>query len=598
MFINYRKLIFFIILIIVTSSLGIFAFKIEKAEATYCFPPGFSAGGCVAEISLSVSNKVTEICGKFIQIAANILSNLLSWGKFIESDIVKIGWKITRDLANMFFVLILMIIALAIILKVETYEMKTLLPKLIIAALLINFSLVFCGAIIDSSQVITNFFISQAGGEKFDEHLMNAFKAVEGLSKRKDVKVKGGDLEILWQMAIGAFMNVIFLLIILFIFAAFAFLLIVRLLMLQFLLILCPIVWLFWILPKTSNLWDQWWKTFLKWCFFAPASAFFIFLAIYSYKTLVSKSLADALRANDYRVFYSSFTDPAFLLQFLLVVGILFGGLIAAQKIGIYGAAGAIGLAKGTGKKISGVAATQRWWKARKTAREEEAKERVKRKAQLRRVGGVEQWRRETLRPTAKGRAEARAKKNEVIIKEAQKMGATMDLQNTMKIAGKRMPLTKSGRMQKLAAQALLTNPKSKQYQQMINRSKMPKPGTRKYEKIRKLATKTYQNISKKTIKDKLKRYQWKGKEVEEAVGGVKGVGKQQQGGGPTGSGPVPKQQQQGGGQQQTGRKAAARNRRVARTPRQQQQQQGAGPAPGPIGPGPVPKQQQPQPQP
>jgi hypothetical protein len=41
------------------------------------------------------------------------------------------------------------------------------------------------------------------------------------------------------------------------------------------------------------------------------------------------------------------------LIQFLVIIGILFGGLMAAQKMGIYGAEGAISIAKGIGKRTT-----------------------------------------------------------------------------------------------------------------------------------------------------------------------------------------------------------------------------------------------------
>ena len=45
--------------------------------------------------------------------------------------------------------------------------------------------------------------------------------------------------------------------------------------------------------------------------------------------------------------------QPKLLLQFICVMGLLFGGLIAAQKMGVYGSQGAIGIAKGAGKGVA-----------------------------------------------------------------------------------------------------------------------------------------------------------------------------------------------------------------------------------------------------
>jgi hypothetical protein len=49
------------------------------------------------------------------------------------------GWVITRDIANMFFIVILLVIAFATILQIEQYNYKKWLPKLILMAILINF---------------------------------------------------------------------------------------------------------------------------------------------------------------------------------------------------------------------------------------------------------------------------------------------------------------------------------------------------------------------------------------------------------------------------------------------------------------------------
>ena len=60
----------------------------------------------------------------------------------------------------MFFVVVLLIIALATILNQEKYSYKTWLPKLILMAVLINFSKMICGLIIDVAQVVMMTFVN------------------------------------------------------------------------------------------------------------------------------------------------------------------------------------------------------------------------------------------------------------------------------------------------------------------------------------------------------------------------------------------------------------------------------------------------------
>ncbi len=98
---------------------------------------------------LTLTSRFMGIAGAFFDIA--IEYNFHSLG---NSKAVQIGWTISRDVANVFFILILLIIAIATILRVGSYNAKALLPKLIVIALLINFSLVFSYFIVDFTNVI------------------------------------------------------------------------------------------------------------------------------------------------------------------------------------------------------------------------------------------------------------------------------------------------------------------------------------------------------------------------------------------------------------------------------------------------------------
>jgi hypothetical protein len=71
-----------------------------------------------------------------------------------------VGWVVVRDVSNMAFVIILLVIAFATILGSEAYEWKKLLPKMIMAAVLINFSRTICGVLIDASQVVIITFLN------------------------------------------------------------------------------------------------------------------------------------------------------------------------------------------------------------------------------------------------------------------------------------------------------------------------------------------------------------------------------------------------------------------------------------------------------
>lgn len=70
------------------------------------------------------------------------------------------GWQAIRDICNNFFIVILIAIAIGTIIKIPQWQIKALLPKLLIMAILINFSKMFCGIMIDVSQVLMLAFAS------------------------------------------------------------------------------------------------------------------------------------------------------------------------------------------------------------------------------------------------------------------------------------------------------------------------------------------------------------------------------------------------------------------------------------------------------
>lgn len=94
---------------------------------------------------------------------------------------VKIGFPIVLGVANMFFVLILLWIAIATIFDFEPFTARQLLVPLIIGALLINFSLPIARAIINLSHGIGNIFYNQLtrDGQSIRSALNKAFPVDE-----------------------------------------------------------------------------------------------------------------------------------------------------------------------------------------------------------------------------------------------------------------------------------------------------------------------------------------------------------------------------------------------------------------------------------
>lgn len=270
--------------------------------------------------------------------------------------VVLIGWRITRDIANLGFVLGIIVIAFATIVRSETYGIKKTLFKLIVIAVLINFSLSICGVFLDASAIATNFFLSKAtpnGTIALSQAITQAFNP----QKLWQVKPEGipsittgsgmlTSIASLFFVIIFSWMGVVT-------YFALGFMLLVRFVYIAFLLILAPIAWLGWIFPGLSvggqgHIASMWSEKFVKWTFFPPIVAFFIYLALYTVQyqsaiqsitnpnsaaSALSGALAIGSATTNANVSFSATIGSMFIF-----CGLLMGGLIAANKMSITGA--------------------------------------------------------------------------------------------------------------------------------------------------------------------------------------------------------------------------------------------------------------------
>lgn len=278
----------------------------------------------------------------------------LSTANITNATIVQTGAAIVRDVANMFFLVAIIIIAFATILRIPKYGIKETLPKLLLGALLINFSVVLAGPFIDLSHVFTKYFAS-ALPNGFSQALKTGWN-IGGLYNPNDnLLYKIGDA--MW----ASFQDITELilangviLVAAFVFAAGALFLVARVIYLWILLIISPIIWVCWALPATEQYWTMWWKKFLQWVFFAPVYLFFLYISALAINggllSNVDFNKQDLSGVSGWFI-TSLFGDFYQMLQYLLVVGLLIGALLVANSAGVLGASAAMGLGKKWGLK-------------------------------------------------------------------------------------------------------------------------------------------------------------------------------------------------------------------------------------------------------
>ncbi|MDP3052731.1 MAG: hypothetical protein Q8N22_02095 [bacterium] len=341
---------------------------------------GLDVVGGIAAVPLSLTIiGISLIAGSIASIAVQIggfLSNFALSLNFavIQNPIIDVGWKITRDLANLGFVLFIIIIAIATILRMQQYEAKSTLGKLIAVALLVNFSLMFAGVFIDFSNMLTKYFISNitgAGVGGLGTSLAAAFNVGQFLGVKDAADFAANILTFSGAVKIiaGLVFAVVFTLLVALCLIAVAAMFILRYLNLSVLLVLVPLACLSMILPSTESMWKEWWKNFIKWIIFAPVASFFFYLAVYlanNYKTFTGGISLDAQgvgKLNDLMGFGGTpMKDFAgSVINLVIVGGFLMFGLIISDKMGIGGAKTFLNVASAAGKGIKGFAGRKAW---------------------------------------------------------------------------------------------------------------------------------------------------------------------------------------------------------------------------------------------
>lgn len=350
-------------------------------------------GGFLFDISV-------KIVGKTISFILQIINAILVWlvgytaqlfdisiaialAGFSDLRFITVGWELVRDVANIFFIFVLLIIAIATILRLESYGWKQLLAKLIVVALLINFSMVIASVVIDASNLLALQFIERIypvsdkiavimGFSKITTHdptgvpgdpempltealsngwnnvlRMFSFAPVKDPTAVQALAFGIADNEIDADIAQMFFHVLVFILLLtaIFIFVALSALILIRSVTLMILLIFAPFGFLAYVLPVTRSISSMWWNKLFSQSFFLPACAFMLYLSIYYGMEVAQMSLPGSHTFN-----------TAILFNYFVIFAMLLGSIIVARYMGAYGASAAIGMGNKLKGKLQGYA--------------------------------------------------------------------------------------------------------------------------------------------------------------------------------------------------------------------------------------------------
>lgn len=299
---------------------------------------------------------VVFIFGGIAYLGGLILDESISW--FIRDfaaaydsgfgGAVEEMWLFVRDLINLSLILGFIYIAFRLILSSDDGGAKRNLVMLIIAALLVNFSLFFSKAIIDVSHIASISILDALPTEDGSDvqlglsgSFVNALSITEVFDDN-ETYAPGAEGSI---SGLTILLTLITLLVVGFVFAAIGFLIMVRFIVLIFLMLFSPVIVLGMIFPNLQSISSRWLNTFLKQAFLAPA----VLICLYASLVIIS-SLKDRWgEAVSNGADMTVFDQMPF---FLLGMGLLIASLVIARQMGAYGASGTMAVGRQVAKKV------------------------------------------------------------------------------------------------------------------------------------------------------------------------------------------------------------------------------------------------------
>lgn len=343
--------------------------ELNNIKATGCSinPLSFNLSACFQWVFRLIGNFILSIMGIVLFLAGMILNLVLDVTLVNMSTVIgnitgiNAAWIAIRDVANMIFIFALLYIAISTILGTAGGATKKVLAHVIIAALLINFSLFFTKAIIDASNILAFGFYRNLPGigtvgisTKVNEltttgmsgSIMGSLKLqsiydVSDASKHANAgegAVAGiAELVNFISATIG---GSIFILITAIVFLMTAVLFIIRFVILIILMILSPLAFAGMILPKMEHYSKEWWDTLWGQAIFAPALMMMIWITLKVAGGL--KTIPQIKDGSGFLGVLSAQAGASFgiILNFLIIIIMLIASIIIANKISKQGSAG------------------------------------------------------------------------------------------------------------------------------------------------------------------------------------------------------------------------------------------------------------------
>ncbi|HET9641695.1 MAG TPA: hypothetical protein VFP46_02510 [Candidatus Paceibacterota bacterium] len=294
---------------------------------------------------------------------------VIKMGSYIHDlSAVGVTWRILRDVGNIMLIFGFLASGIMVMFDSNQYGFGSkLLPKLLIAAIFINFSLFFAEAIVDTGNLFATQIYTQINGGKMPTLETAKSGIAEKIMERVGIlqlynNVRNDQLTLIGGAPIFVgFMSIILFIVISFVMFSLAFILVARFVVLLLLLIVAPVGFAGWAIPSLNGISKKWWSTLVGQTMTAPVLLLLLYVAvsvITDPKFLGFGGDADWLGLTKGTLNMSGYAST--LLAFLVAMGLLLVVLTVAKSMSALGA----GLAtKTTGSLMFGTTA----WLGRRT---------------------------------------------------------------------------------------------------------------------------------------------------------------------------------------------------------------------------------------
>ncbi|MEK7652753.1 MAG: hypothetical protein AAB334_02300 [Patescibacteria group bacterium] len=321
------------------------------------------AGDAIANVAAQVLAWLVEwVWIPILSWILTVMGNLLDQSINFSLDMtnisgipgIRIGWVIIRDLINMTFIFILLYIAISTILGTDGAATKKTLANLVVAIILINFSMFIAGLIIDAGNIVALAFrgaiVTKGADGGLGAIMMNAMK----LSEAYEPSGFG------YSSFISAAVRAILMSVTIYAFFMAAMLFIVRIISFIILLILSPIGFIGSLSPKFAEQSKKWWTTLINQTLVAPIFLFFFYI-------IAQITTSEGLFKNTLGT--TTNLDVTYYFNFAIIIGLIltavklskqFSGELGGKVANFAGTVGKLALGAAGAATIGGLAVAGR----------------------------------------------------------------------------------------------------------------------------------------------------------------------------------------------------------------------------------------------